>query len=74
VLLLTLGNFIGLLWNYLFSMFAYSVAYYIQGFFKDLCLLLGPLANMVWVVTFYSVSLTFLSSLQTDRQGQEIDS
>jgi len=74
VLLLTLGNFIGLLWNYLFSLFANSVAYYFQGFFKDLCLLLGPMANMFWVVTFYSLSLTFLSRLRADRQGQEIDS
>jgi hypothetical protein len=74
VLLLALGNLIGLLWNYLFSLFAYGVAYYVQGFFNVVWSLLGPLVNMMWIVTFYSVSLTFLSSLRIDQQGREFDS
>jgi hypothetical protein len=74
VLLLALGNLIGLLWNYLFSLFTYGVAYYVQGFFNVVWSFLGPLVNMMWIVTFYSVSLTFLSSLRIDQQGREFDS
>jgi hypothetical protein len=74
VLLLALGNLIGLLWNYLFSLFAYAISHYVQGFFNVVWSLLGPLANMMWIVTFYSVSLTFLSSLRIDQQGREFDS
>jgi hypothetical protein len=74
MLLLVLGNFIGLLWNYLFSLFAYAVAYYTLGFFNVLYLLLGPLGNMMWIVTFYSMSLTFLSTLRVGRQGRDFGS
>jgi len=59
--LLLVGNFVGLCWNYIFNLFAYVGALYFDGFFKTFYVFLGPFLNLVWVVSFWSISLTVLS-------------
>jgi hypothetical protein len=60
--MLLIGNVVGLFWNYLFSLFAYTVAYYVGGFFSTLYIILSPFVNLVWIVSFWSISLTALAN------------
>jgi hypothetical protein len=62
VLLLSAGNIIGVLWVFLSSMFVHAVADYFGAAFNALYLILGPFVNLVWIVTFFSLSLTVLAS------------
>jgi hypothetical protein len=68
VLLLSFGNIIGVLWAFLFSMFARAVASYLGAAFNTLYLILGPFVNLVWIVTFYSLGLTVLANAKTENR------
>jgi len=63
--LLLIGNVIGLLWNSVFSSFSYVAACYFGGFLNVLCMILNPLLNLIWVVSFWSISLSVLASSKT---------
>jgi len=65
--LLLIGNVIGLLWNTVFSSFAYVAACYFGEFLNILYILLNPLLNLIWVVSFWSISLSVLASSKTAR-------
>ncbi len=67
VLLLSIGNIIGVLWVLLFSMFIRTVANYLGAAFNALYLILGPFVNLVWIVTFFSLSLTVLANAKTGK-------
>lgn len=71
VLMLSLGNMIGLLWNYVFSLFVYTLIDYFGEFFSTSFLILSPFANLMWIVTFYSLSLTFLANLEIGQPRAE---
>lgn len=60
--LLLIGNVIGLLWNSVFSSFSYVAACYFGGFLNVLYMILNPLLNLIWVVSFWSISLSVLAS------------
>jgi hypothetical protein len=47
---------VGLLWNKMLSMFA---SYYGKTV-NVLCSFLNPFVNLIWIVTFYSITLTIL--------------
>lgn len=63
--LLLIGNVIGLLWNSVFSSFTYVAACYFGGFLNVLYMILNPLLNLIWVVSFWSISLSVLASSKT---------
>jgi hypothetical protein len=65
--MLLIGNVVGLFWNYLFSLFAYTVAYYVGGFFSTLYIILSPFVNLVWIVSFWSISLTALANSKDEK-------
>jgi hypothetical protein len=65
VLLLSTGNIVGVLWASLFSTFVYVLTRF-GAVFNVLYLILGPFVNLVWIVTFFSLSLTVLA---TDKRG-----
>jgi len=67
IALLLIGNVIGLLWNSVFSSFAYVAACYFGEFLNILYILLNPLLNLIWVVSFWSISLSVLASSKTAR-------
>jgi hypothetical protein len=73
VLLLSAGNAVGLLWVLLVSMFAHVLADYFGAAFNVLYLILGPFVNLMWIVTFYSLSLTVLANAKTGKQGRILD-
>ena len=65
IALLLIGNAIGLLWNSVFSSFSYVAACYFGEFLNVLYIILNPLLNFVWVVSFWSISLSVLASSKT---------
>jgi len=71
--LLLIGNFIGLFWNYLFSLLAYVGIFYLGEYFKALYIILSPFANLVWIVSFWSMSLANLSNSKNRKLGITVD-
>jgi hypothetical protein len=69
--MLIVGNVIGLFWNYLFSLFAYSVAYHFGELFNTFYIVLSPFLNLVWIVSFWSISLTALTNSKNRKVGAE---
>lgn len=56
-----IGNVMGLVWNYLFYLFAYAAADTLGNLFSIPYIILSPFLNLVWVVSFWAVSLTWLA-------------
>lgn len=72
--LLLVGNVVGLFWNYLLYLFAFLGVGCFGEFFNVLYLILSPFANLIWIVSFWSLSLTALVNSETGRiGGLEID-
>lgn len=58
---LLVGNFICFTWNTLFFMFVNAVSTYAGGGFTALLAFISPFLNLLWFVSFWSTSLTFLA-------------
>jgi len=67
--ILAIGNIFCLTLNTLFSMFAAILAAFMGDFSKALFAVLSPMFNLLWIVSFWSVSLTFLA--KSKRGGDE---
>lgn len=74
IMLLLVGNIVGLLWNNIFSLFAYAAVHYFGEVFNIWYAILNPLLNLVWIVSFWSISLSFLAGSRDSKSGAEIDS
>lgn len=61
VAVLLAGNVICFLWNMMFSIFVCAVSAYLSGDFNALLAFLNPLLNLLWMVSFWSIGLTFLA-------------
>lgn len=64
-ILLSAGNIIGFAWNYLFYLFLYDVTISLKVRFDSAFIIVSPIANLLWIVSFWSISLTTLSSSKT---------
>lgn len=71
VLMLSLGNMIGLLWNSVSCLFVYALAENLGEFFSTSYLILSPFTNSMWIVTFYSLSLAILAKVGNGRARAE---
>jgi hypothetical protein len=65
--MLSIGNIIGLLWNNLFSLSADALAPYLGDVFTTLHIIMSPFANLIWIVSFWSLSLTILSNSKSRK-------
>lgn len=68
--LLALGNMLGLLWNYTFASFAVVGASFFGETFSIIYTISYPFLDSLWIVTFWSLSLTVLPRpqiLQAER-------
>jgi hypothetical protein len=74
MMLLFVGNIVGLLWNNIFSLFAYTAVHCFGEVFNIWYAILNPLLNLVWIVSFWSMSLSFLASSRDNKSGAEIES
>jgi hypothetical protein len=72
--LLFLGNVIGLLWNHLFYLLAQSVVHGFGQFFNTLCIILNPFLNLVWIVSFWTLSLTAFTDSKNKKVVSKLDS
>lgn len=62
VFILVIGDVMGLVWNYLFYLFAYTAADTLGNLFSIPYIILSPFLNLVWVVSFWAVILTWLTT------------
>jgi hypothetical protein len=62
VFMLLVGNVVGLVWNYLFCLFASTAADNLGSIFNIFYIILSPFINLVWIVSFWSISLTVLTN------------
>lgn len=60
--MLLIGNIICLFWTHIFSLFAATVCSYFGGFYNALFMILSPFLNLIWIVSFWSISLASLTS------------
>jgi hypothetical protein len=63
--LLTAGNLIGLFWNEVFYCFASAGTLNFGKTFDAAYTILYPILNLMWVVPFWSLSLSFLPKNNT---------
>jgi len=61
MLMLLVGNVLGYVWNRLFSLFASVVVLPLSPVFSTVYLILSPFLNLIWIVTYWSLSLTVFS-------------
>ena len=66
--LLIAGNFIGLLCNLILSWLAKTTTGHLYDSFRAIYLILSPLANVIWIVSYWSMSLTILSRRSKKKQ------
>ncbi len=67
--LLLLGNIVGAFLNYFFLLFTFLGIYCLGEFFNIICAILNPFANLVWIVSFWSISLAFLAN--SKKEGKD---
>jgi len=67
LLVLLMGNVVGLLWNNLFSLFASVAANYVGEVFNILYIILNPLLNLIWIVSFWSTSLAVVTNSKNTK-------
>jgi hypothetical protein len=61
---LAMGNVVGLFWNMIFHYFSLVGTFYFGGAFQAFYTVTFPLLNLMWVVPFWSVSISFLPKPQ----------
>jgi hypothetical protein len=66
---LVIGNAVCLLWSNLFSMFVGAIAAHALDGFNAVFVVLSPIFNLLWVVSFWSLSLTFLANSKNERSA-----
>jgi len=66
--LLMAGNFVGLLCNRILSLFAETTIEYLGESCYAVYLILSPTANVIWIVSYWSISLTILSRRSKKKQ------
>jgi len=62
--MLALGNIIGLFWNFIFHSFAVVGVGYFGEIFGAFYTIFYPLLNLMWIVSFWSLSLAALPNPQ----------
>jgi hypothetical protein len=61
IFMLFMGNIVGLVWNHLFYLFAYTAASSFGNLFSIPYIILSPFLKLVWIVAFWAISLTMLA-------------
>jgi len=67
VLLLVVGNIVGFLWISFFSFLADVMTKHLE-FFNTLYMIIDPFLNLLWIVSYWSISLTVLSASKQAEQ------
>jgi hypothetical protein len=62
--MLTTGNIIGVFWNLFFYYLSLTCCEYFGLSFNAVFTLIYPILNLMWIVPFWSLSLSFLPKMQ----------
>jgi hypothetical protein len=65
--MLLIGNIICIFWTHIFSLFTATVCSHFGGIYNALSIILSPFLNLIWIVSFWSISLTVLTTPKTKR-------
>ena len=73
VFLLLSGNIVGLAWYLVQSSLGAALTYYVDvGAFKVIYVVMGPIIDLIWIVSVWSLGLSFLASNQRrNEKGKE---
>ena len=72
VFLLISGNIVGLAWYLVQSSFGAASAPYLGvGAFKIIYVVMGPIIDLIWIVSVWSLSLSFLASTQRRNEKEK---
>ncbi len=70
VYLLVAGNIVGLVWHFIKSSFgAASVFYLGADTFRIIIVVIGPIIDLIWIVSVWSLSLSVLASAKRRNEG-----
>lgn len=65
--MLTAGNLLGLFWNLLFYYLSLAGHEYLGVTFNAIFTMIYPILSLVWIVPFWSLSLSFLPKLPPQK-------
>jgi len=68
-----IGNFVGFLWNLFFNAFAIAAFASFGEVFNNIYLVAYPFLNSLWVISFWSLSLTFFHPLKKHEEQNRYD-
>jgi hypothetical protein len=71
--LLTIGNTLGLFWNFVFLYFSLAGASIFGKTFDAFYIIIFPVLNLLWIVPFWSLSLGLLPKLSNEKGSQSHD-
>jgi len=71
VFLLLSGNIVGLAWYLVQSSFKAASVHYLEiGAFKVIYVVMGPIIDLIWIVSFWSLGLSFLASARRRNEKE----
>jgi hypothetical protein len=65
--ILTVGDLLGFFWNYFFHDFSLAGYAYFGVSFNAFFTIIYPILNLMWIVPFWSLSLSFLPKPQSQK-------
>ncbi len=72
VYLLVAGNGVGLAWYLIQSLFSAASVFYLGAdTFKIITVVIGPIIDLIWIVSVWSLGLSVLASAQRRDEGKE---
>lgn len=70
ICLLVAGNIVGLVWHFINASFGAASAFYLGAdAFKIITVVIGPVIDLVWIVSVWSLSLSMLASAKRSNEG-----
>jgi len=70
LLLLVFGNFIGLCWNFILNSFSIAGTITFGSTFNHVSLIFFPFLSSIWIVSFWSLSITVLRQSNFGKEFQ----
>jgi len=71
VFLLLSGNIVGLAWYLVQSFFKAASVHYLEiGAFEVIYVIVGPIIDLIWIVSFWSLGLSFLASIRRRNEKE----
>jgi hypothetical protein len=70
--MLSVGDVLGFFWNLFFFYFSLAGGSYFGVAFNAFFTIIYPIMNLMWIVPFWSLSLSFLPKLSPQKTAEEV--